>query len=67
MKDKKRILAWAGLLLFAALLISLVVLTFTGGSENTILAILFCLVVLPVMLYGYQMTLRFLKKRNQDK
>ena len=67
MKDKKRILAWAGLLLFAALLISLVVLTFTGGAENTILAILFCLVVLPVMLYGYQMILRFLKKRNQDK
>ena len=67
MKDKKRILAWAGLLLFAALLISLVVLTFTGGSENAILAILFCLVVLPGMLYGYQMILRFLKKRNQDK
>ena len=49
----KRFFAWVGILIIAAVFLSLIVLTFTGGSENVIMALLFCVIVIPVMLYGY--------------
>jgi len=48
----KRVLAWAGLLAFAAAVLALIVLTVTGASANKILVVLFCLLVLPVLFYG---------------
>ena len=34
----KRFFAWAGILIIAAVFLALIVLTFTGGPENVILA-----------------------------
>ena len=60
-----RIYAWAGILIIAAVFLSLIVLTFTGGSENVIMALLFCVIVIPVMLYGYALILKYLRGRNK--
>ena len=48
----KRFFAWAGILIIAAVFLALIVLTFTGGPENVILALLFCVIVIPVTLYA---------------
>ena len=50
----KRFFAWAG-----------IVLTFTGGPENVILALLFCVIVIPVMLYGYALILKYVRNSNK--
>ena len=59
----KRFFAWAGILIIAAVFLALIVLTFTGGPENVILALLFC--VIPVMLYGYALILKYVRNRNK--
>ena len=51
-----------GILIIAAVFLSL---TFTGGSENVIMALLFCVIVIPVMLYGYALILKYLRGRNK--
>ena len=61
----KRFFAWVGILIIAAVFLSLIVLTFTGGSENVIMALLFCVIVIPVMLYGYALILKYLRNRNK--
>jgi len=63
----KRILAWAGILCFAAALIALIVLTMTGASANTILAVLFCLIVLPVLFYGLSIYAKLQKDSRESK
>ena len=60
----KRFFAWVGILIIAAVFLSLI-LTFTGGSENVIMALLFCVIVIPVMLYGYALILKYLRGRNK--
>ena len=62
----KRIFAWAGVLIIAALVLALIVLTFTGGSANVIMALLFCLIVIPVMLYGYILITKFLRDKDKN-
>lgn len=62
MKNGKRILAWAGILLIAAVFIALVFTAFTGGSENTILALLFCAVVIPLIFYAHLLIVKVLQK-----
>ena len=37
----------------------------TGGPENVILALLFCVIVIPVMLYGYALILKYIRNRNK--
>ena len=54
-----------GILIIAAVFLSLIVLTFTGGSENVIMALLFCVIVIPVMLYGYALILKYVRNRNK--
>ena len=61
----KRFFACVGILIIAAVFLSLIVLTFTGGSENVIMALLFCVIVIPVMLYGYALILKYLRGRNK--
>ena len=61
----KRIFAWAGILIIAAIFLALIVLSFTGGPENVILALLFCVIVIPVMLYGYALILKYVRNRNK--
>ena len=36
-----------------------------GGPENVILALLFCVIVIPVMLYGYALILKYVRNRNK--
>lgn len=48
----KRILAWAGILMIAAAFLALILFTAAGASANVILALLICLLVLPVLFYG---------------
>ena len=48
----KRFFAWAGILI-------------TGGPENVILALLFCVIVIPVMLYGYALILKYVRNKNK--
>ena len=57
--------AWAGILIIAAVFLALIVLTFTGGPENVILALLFCVIVIPVMLYGYALILKYVRNKNK--
>ena len=64
-KYMKRFFAWAGILIIAAVFLALIVLTFTGGPENVILALLFCVIVIPVMLYGYALILKYVRNRNK--
>ena len=54
-----------GILIIAAVFLSLIVLTFTGGSENVIMALLFCVIVIPVMLYGYALILKYVRNSNK--
>ena len=61
----KRFFAWAGSLIIAAVFLALIVLTFTGGPENVILALLFCVIVIPVMLYGYALILKYVRNKNK--
>ena len=61
----KRFFAWVGILIIAAVFLSLIVLTFTGGSENVIMELLFCVIVIPVMLYGYALILKYVRNRNK--
>ena len=62
----KRFFAWAGVLLIAAVFLALIVLTFTGGSANVIMALLFSLIVIPVMLYGYILITKYLRDKNKN-
>lgn len=61
----KRILALAGILIIAAAFIALIVLTITGASANAILALLLCLLILPVLFYGLSLFARLRKDRNK--
>ena len=61
----KRFFAWVGILIVAAEFLSLIVLTFTGGPENVTMALLFCVIVIPVMLYGYALILKYVRNRNK--
>ena len=47
----QRMLALLGAGLLAALALLLIVLLITGGSEGALLAVLFCLIVLPCVFY----------------
>ena len=65
MKNGKRILAWIGIIGILALFAGLVASAFLGASENVIFALLFCVIVIPVMIYAYMMIIRVMKKLNQ--
>lgn len=66
MKNRKRILAWAGILVIAAAFIALIIATFTGASENVIMALLFCVIVIPTILYAYQMIIKVTKRKDGE-
>ena len=50
----KRFFAWAGILIIAAVFLALIVLTFTGGPENVILALLFCVTEFSAVLMAIE-------------
>ena len=53
-----RILAILGLVVIAGLLIALFVTLITGGSPGRLLAILFCLIVIPCVLWAFALYIR---------
>lgn len=61
----KRILAWTGILAIIAALIALVCFTAAGASANVIMAVIFCMIVIPVMIYAFILILK-LKNRDHD-
>ncbi len=58
----KRALAIFTLILFGLALIALLFLAFTGGKKEYMLALLFCLMILPSIFYVYQWVARLIKK-----
>lgn len=63
----QRFLAWTGLLLILLLLLALFYTLITGGSTGQLLAILFCLMVIPCMLYAFQLYLRYTVQQKRDR
>lgn len=62
----KRILAWAGIAVIATAFIALAVFTASGASANAIIALLFCLLTVPVILYAFLLAIK-LGRRGHDK
>lgn len=61
----QRGLAMAGILLIAAVVLLLIYNLLTGGPESTILGLLFCLIVLPCILYGFRMYVEHTVKKKE--
>ncbi|RGZ00661.1 hypothetical protein [Clostridium sp. AM58-1XD] len=62
----KRILALTAVVLIALLYLATLILAFTG-SPNTprlLMASLFCTIVIPVIIYAWQMVLKIRDKEN---
>ncbi len=51
MQKGKRILAIMALILIAAITIALIVVPLMGGSQRLILTLLFCMMVIPTLIY----------------
>ena len=62
----KRILAWAGVFVIAALLVLLIVLAVSGAEAGVIVAALVCLVLFPAILYGCMLFYRMTGKRREN-
>ena len=60
----KRIFAWAGIFVIAAAFLALVFFTLTGAPANRILAVLVCLLILPVLFYGLSIFAKLRKDRR---
>ena len=58
----KRGIAIFTLLLFCLALIALLFLAFIGGKKEYMLALLFCVMILPSLFYVYQWITRLIKK-----
>ena len=58
----KRALAIFTLILFCLALIALLVLAFKGGKKEYMLALMFCIMILPSIFYVYQWITRLIKK-----
>lgn len=58
----KRALAIFTLILFCLALIALLLLAFTGGKKEYMLALMFCIMILPCIFYVYQWITRLIKK-----
>ena len=62
----KRILAWAGILAAAVAVLALIVLAVTGAPANILMALVFVVMIVPVLIYGFLMFVK-LKKDDRDK
>lgn len=58
----KRALAIFTLILFCLALIALLLLALTGGKKEYMLALMFCIMILPSIFYVYQWITRLIKK-----
>ena len=62
----KRILAWAGILAAVAAFLALIVLAATGAPANILMALVFVVMIVPVLIYGFLIFVK-LKKDDRDK
>ena len=60
----KRTFAWIGIILIIAAFAGLVYCTATGASAGTIMAFMFCLIIIPVLIHGIML---FTKSKENDK
>ena len=62
----KRILALTGAVILIALYVSSIISALMDSplAENLLLASLFCTIVIPAVLYGYAVALRYFKKKK---
>lgn len=61
----KRILALTGAVILIALYVSSIIFALMDSplAENLLLASLFCTIVIPAVLYGYAVALRYFKRK----
>ena len=62
----KRILAWAGILAAVAAFLALIVLAVTGAPAKILMALVFVVMIVPVLIYGFLIFVK-LKKDDRDK
>lgn len=60
----KRTFAWIGIILIIAAFAGLVYCTATGASAGTIMAFMFCLIIIPVLIHGIML---FTKNKENEK
>ena len=63
----QRILALLGLILIAVLLVALLWNSLTGGDPRVSIALLFCLIVVPCVLYGFRLYVDYTVRKHSDK
>ena len=63
----ERVLALLALVFFAVVLLLLLFTAFTGGSAGQLLALLFCLIVVPCLLFAFRLYLRYTAKKRGKK
>ena len=63
----KRILAWIGIILLAGMYILTLVFSLMHGevAMDLFKASIFCTIIIPVLLYAYNMIYRYLKDREK--
>lgn len=69
MKNKKRILAIIGVCILVGLYASTLIFALIGSelSTNLLKAAVACTILLPILLYGYMLLYRLLKKNEENK
>ena len=60
----KRTLAWVGIIAILIVFAALVYCTVTGAAASTIMAFMFCLIIIPVLIHGM---ILFTKINDQNK
>lgn len=63
---KQRILAAAGLIIMAALIIGLIAAVIVHASAGVILALLFCIMIIPCAVYGASVYVKRTVKKNEQ-
>ncbi len=61
----QRLLATIGLVIMAGLIVALIVLFLTGAEPGAILAVLFCLIVIPCVLYGFRLYVDYTVRKDK--
>lgn len=63
----KRILAWFGIIAIVLGFASLVYFTATGAPANVILATVFCMLIIPVIFYGFIFVTKLINDSHNNK
>ena len=62
----QRLIALIGLLIIALLVIALIINAILGGDPGITIALLFCLIVIPCVLYGFRLYVNYTVKKRRD-